>query len=220
MVIVGLKNKIYIPQFIFFALFFSLLFSEIVVEEDEVWGSVEINKLLPHKIELELEQQFRSDDNFQNIYKMFTDVSLSYPLHLFVDIAGKFRLILADDEKEKRYGINIKVDPFDKFYIPSYKIKIQQDYNNNDEPENVVVRNKFTFTFPKWSSFKPNIYYESYHTDEDDGYEYDKFKLSIGVDYTINSEYSFELFYIYKYEFKKKNDEVTNIMGLKFEYTF
>ena len=220
MVIVGSKNIIFIPQLIYFLLFFSFLSSKIVVEDDEVWGSIEINKSLPHKIALELEQQFRSDDNFQNIYKMFTDVSVSYPLHSFVDISGKFRLILADDEKEKRYGINIKVVPFDKFYIPNYKIKIQQDYDHDDEPENMVIRNKFTFSFPKRNSFKPNIYYESYHTDEDEGFKYDKYRLSVGVDYTINSEYSFELFYIYKYEFKKKNDEVTNIMGLKFEYTF
>jgi len=220
MVIVGFKNKISTPQFIYFSLFFSLLSSEVIIEEDEAWGSIEINKSLPHKIELELEQQFRSDDNFQNIYKMFTDVSLSYPLHSFVDISGKFRFIFADDEKEKRYGISIKVDPFDKFYIPNYKIKIQQDYDHNDEPEDMVVRNKFTFSFPKLNSLKPNIYYESYHIDEDEEFVYDKYRLSGGVDYTINSEYSFELFYIYKYEFKKKNDEVTNIMGLKFEYTY
>ena len=109
MVIVGLNDKIPILQFIYFLLFLSFLSSKIV-EDDESWGSIEINKSLPHKIDLELEQQFRSDDNFQNIYKMFTDVSLSYPLHLFVDISGKFRFILADDEKEKRYGISIKVN--------------------------------------------------------------------------------------------------------------
>ena len=221
MVIAGSKNKISTPQFIYFSLFFSLLSSEIITEEDEAWGSIEINKLLPHKIELELEQQFRSDDNFQNIYKMFTDVSVSYPLHSFVDISGKFRFILVDDEKEKRYGISIKVNPFDKFYIPSYKIKIQQDYNPDNEPEEMVVRNKFTISFPKLNSFKPNIYYESYHTYEDEGFEYDKFRLSAGVDYIINSYYSVEFFYIYKGKIKEeKIDEVTNIMGLKFEYTF
>ena len=220
MAIVGFKDKLCTLQFIYFSLFFSLLSSEIIIEEDEVWGSIEINKSLPHEIELELEQQFRSDDNFQNIYKMFTDVSLSYPLHSFVDISGKFRFILADDDKEKRYGISIKVDPFDKFYIPSYKIKIQQDYNHDDEAENMVIRNKFTFNFPKLNSFKPNIYYESYHADEDDGFEYDKYRLSAGVDYILNSYYSVELFYIFKGEIKKKNIKLTNIAGLKFEYTF
>ena len=218
--IAGLKNKISISQFIYFLLFISILSSEIV-EDDETWGSIEINKSLPHKMELEVEQQFRSDDDFQNIYKMFTDMSLSYPLFSFVDISGKIRFIIADDKKEKRYGISIKVDPFDKFYIPSYKIKIQQDYNHNDEPEDMVVRNKFTFSLPKLNSFKPNIYYESYHTNEDEGFEYDKFRLSAGVDYIINSYYSVEFFYIYKGKIKKeKIDEVTNIMGLKFEYTF
>ncbi len=221
MVIVRLKNKISIPQLIYFLLFFSFLSSAIIVEDDEVWGSVEINKSLPHKIELELEQQFRSDDNFQKIYKRFTDISLSYPLFSFVDMSGKIRFILADHKKEKRYGISIKVDPFDKYYIPSYKIKIQQDYNHNDEPEDMVVRNKFTISFPKLNSFKPNIYYELYHTYEDEGFEYDKFRLSAGVDYIINSYYSVEFFYIYKGKIKKeKIDEVTNIMGLKFEYTF
>jgi len=221
MVIAGYKNKISTPQFIYFSLFFSLLSSEIIAEEDEVWGSMEINKSLPYKIELELEQQFRSNDNFQNIYKTFTDVSLSYPLYSFVDIAGKFRFILVDDEEEKRYGISIKVNPFNKFYMPSYKIKIQQDYNPDNEPEEMVVRNKFTFTFPKLNSFKPNIYYESYHTNEDEKFEYDKFRLSAGVDYIINSYYSVEFFYIYKGKIKEeKIDEVTNIMGLKFEYTF
>jgi len=220
MVIIGLKNKISISLFIYFLLFISFLLSEIV-EDDETWGSIEINKSLPHNIELELEQQFRSDDNFQNIYKMITDMSLSYPLFSFVDISGKFRFIFMDDKKEKRYGISIKVDPFNKFYIPSYKIKFQQDYNHVDEPENMVVRNKFTFSFPKMNSFKPYIYYESYHTDEDEIFEYDKFRLSTGVDYTINSFYSVEFFYIYKGNIKEKRiDEVTNIMGLKFEYTF
>ena len=220
MVIVGFKNKISTPQFIYFSLFFSLLSSEVIIEEDEAWGSIEINKSLPHKIELELEQQFRSDDNFQNIYKMFTDVSLSYPLHSFVDISGKVRFILADDDKEKRYGISIKVDPFDKFYIPSYKIKIQQDYNHDDEPENMVIRNKFTFNFPRVNSYKPHIYYESYHADEDKGFEYDKYRLSTGIDCILNSDYSVDLFYIYKGAIKNKKIEVTNIIGLKFEYTY
>jgi len=219
MVTVGLKNKFSIPQFIFFLFFFSFLSSAIAMD-DEIWGSIEINKSLPQKIELELEQQFRSDDNFQYIYKMFTDLSISYPLHSFVDIAGKFRFILADDKKEKRYGISIKVDPFDKFYIPNYKIKIQQDYNHDDEFEDMVVRNKFTFAFRKVNSFKPHIYYESYHTDEDEGFKYDKYRFSAGVDYTVNLYYSVEFFYIYKGVIKKNKIDVTNIIGLKCEYTF
>jgi hypothetical protein len=219
MVIVGVNNKIPIAQFIYLLLLSSIFSSE-TVEDDEGWGSIEINKSLPHNIDLEVEQQFRSDNNFQNIYKMFTDVSVSYPFHSFVDISGKFRFIIADDKKEKRYGISIKADPFDKFFIPSYKIKIQQDYKYDDEPENMVVRHKFTFNCPKLNSFKPNIYYESYYTDEDGGFEYDKYRLSAGVDYTITSDYSVELFYIYKCEIKKNDNEVTNIMGLKFEYTF
>ena len=83
---------------------------------------------------------------------MFTDVSLSYPLHSLIDISGKFRFILADDKREKRYGISIKVDPFDKFYIP-YFLCFGQHEINEYKKNNIKVKNFFKVGSLRTSNF-------------------------------------------------------------------
>ena len=49
---------------------------------------------------------------------------------------------------------------------------------------------------------------------------FDKYRLSVGIEYEIGKNQSIELFYIYKGEIKKSDIEVTNITGLKYEYSF
>ena len=125
MVIARLKNKISIPQLIYFLLFFSFLSSKIIIEDDEVWGSVEINKSLPHKIELELEQQFRSDENFQNIYNMFTDVSLEYATHANATLLPRRALVTIDNNHSVFVVDNGKVK----------KVDISTGFENNEVVE-------------------------------------------------------------------------------------
>ena len=137
-----------------------------------------------------------------------------------MDVSGKFRYTIEDDGNKKRFGCAIKIDPFNKIYIPAYKIKFQQDYNIDNSPTNKTIRNKFSFNFPKIKSIKSNLYYESYHLINNTSLEYDKFRYSFGLDFPVLSRVSAEVFYIYKGSIKKDNIDVNRIWGRKFEYSF
>lgn len=169
---------------------------------------------------MEIEQQFRYDQTLESLYKSFTDISISYPIINSVEISGKFRYIVEGSDNEKRIGCSIKIDSFDKNYIPTYKIKYQQDYDIDNSPINKTIRNKFSFNLPKYKTIKSNFYYESYHLIEDSSLEYDKFRYSFAIDFPISTSVSAEVFYIYKGSIKKNHIDITNIWGSKVEYSF
>lgn len=195
-----------------------LIYPKAVVD-DELWASVEIQKEFS-LIKIEIEQQLRYNEHYSQFHKTFTDFSLSYINLPIVEFSGKFRYIIYDDKEKSRIGVSCTIDPNITFFIPNFKFKVQRDYEKDKDPDDLVIRNKFTFEYPLTEKCIPYTSWEVFHKVEEDSLNYDKYRISIGFEYELSESQSIELFYKYKQELKKSEDEITNIIGLKYEYTF
>ena len=198
----------------------SFLFPSIDIEDNQVWASIEINKDIAKSINIELAHQVRYKGDEGLLDKTISELSLSSDINSEVKISVDYRYAKKDENVETRYGLNLKYDLNGSIFIPSYKIKFQQEYGNNNEPDLFLIRNKLTFDLLEYKSFKSSIYYESYHRNEEDVLRYYKYRLSSELEYSFSSTQAIELFYIYKGVFKKNHIDVTNITGIKFEYSF
>lgn len=198
----------------------SFLFPSIDIEDDQVWASIEINRDIAKSINMELGQQVRYKDGIGLLDKTISELSLSCNINSEVKVSVDFRYAKKDESIETRYGFNLKYDLDESIFNPSYKIKFQQEYDNNNEADLFLIRNKITFDFPEYKDFKSSMYYESYHRNEENIFRYYKYRLSLELEYSFSSTRAIELFYIYKRVFKENHINVTNITGVKFEYSF
>ena len=198
----------------------SLLFPAVEFEENQFWGSIEINKDVIESLNFEVTQQIRYKGDRLVADKNLTDLSLSYDINSKLKFSSDYRYAKKDEKIVNRFGLNLRFDPDINYLIPSYKIKFQNEYNAKNELQEFVIRNKITFKFPIYAKMKSNLYYESYYIDENSRFNYKKYRLSAALEYDFNSKQTLELFYIYKEEMKKKHIEISGITGLKFEYSF
>ena len=210
-------------QFKLSLFFFLFLLSISVVHsksiDDELWTGMELKKKITSKIKLELGQQIRLKDHWSLVHKTLTDLSLSYKILPFVEFSGGYRYNVYEDKEKSRINFDIKID-FNIKYSPSLRFSLEQASEINEEPEDIVVRNKLSFEYPLSKQITPYISYEIFHTIEDESFSYNQFRLGVGIKYEFNKDQSIKLFYIYEENLEKNEIENTNIWGLKYGYSF
>ncbi len=190
------------------------------VEDEEFWYSAEINKKITEKFKVEFERQIRLNDDYSTKYKSLSETSISYQVFPVIELSAKYRYVVKTSKTEERISFGSKFSLSDNWYIPTYKIKLQQDFNEDNLPKDFVLRFKMNFDFPPLFNLNPSIYFESYHTKESNNYNFDKFRISPSVDFCITSQSSLKLFFIYKGEIKDSITEATKIFGTKYEFSF
>jgi hypothetical protein len=102
----------------------------------------------------------------------------------------------------------------------SIKAKLQKDYLNNITPEELVLRNKLSIEYSYLPFFTTYISYELFHQLIQSKLEFEKYRYSIGIEYDISKLTSLKLFYSYNRKLNKNSFEVTNIIGLNYEFLF
>lgn len=211
----NLSNSINI---LLFSLFLSsIIHSEII--ENQQWTSLEISKNISQNIEVNLSQEIRYKNNYDDFNKTFTDLSLSYKLFSSIKFIGQYRYIIYTDKEKKRISFSTKFyNQLFNFNL-SYKLKTQREYEKDESPED-NFRNKLTIKYPLKSFITPFISYELFQIIEDERFTKDKYRTSTGVEIDIYSNQSIEFFYTFNGEFKDTEIEGSHIWGLSYQYSF
>ena len=100
------------------------------------------------------------------------------------------------------------------------RFSLEQASEINEEPEDIVVRNKLSFEFPCSKQSRPYVFYEIFHIIEDESFSYNQFRFGLGIKYEFIKNQSIKFFYTYEKNFEKEVIENTNIWGLKYGYSF
>ncbi len=196
----------------------SLLIPNSVVDE-QLWTSFELEKEISPVLELEAEQQLRLKNQYAEFHKTFTDLSLTYKAISTMEVTGKLRYIRFSDKEEWRTGLSQKFTPDIHSFIPAWKFAVQRDFSKNAPPENFILRNKLIWKTPFTKLFSVSGSYEIFHEKEKKELVFEKYRYSIALERQLKKNQSVELFYTYNGEVKKSEMEVTNIIGVKYEYS-
>lgn len=94
---------------------------------------------------------------------------------------------------------------------------MQKDYINNETPEELVLRNKFSIEYDFLPFLDPYISHEFFHNFTDKKLNFEKYRTSLGIEYDTSNLFSIKLYYTYNGEFDEDEFEIKNIIGMKYE---
>ena len=117
------------------------------VNDDELWAAVEFSKEITSKLELELGQELRLKKYFSEFHKTFTDLSLSYTIFSSIKVSGEYRYIVYGDKEKSRISLSGKFDFKFLNLMPSHRLKLQQETEKGEVPDELELRNKFKIRF-------------------------------------------------------------------------
>jgi len=212
----NIQTKWTFPLFIII-LSLSLIYSK--SNDNELWTGIELKKKITSKLKLELGQQIRMKDNWSQFHKTLTDLSLSYKIVPNIEFSGGYRYLVYNDKEKHRFNFDSKIDLNTK-YSPSLRFRLEQKTELDEEPDDIVARNKVSFEYPLSKQSTPYISYEIFHILVNESFLYNQFRLGFGVKYEFIKKQSIKLFYTYEKNLEKINDIDTHIWGLKYGYTF
>ena len=158
-------------------------------------------------------------DHCSKFHKTFTNISLSYEGISIIELSGGYRYLIYEDKEKYRLNFDSKIEINTK-YSPSFRIRLEQESDLDKDPEELVVRNKLSFSDPISKRSIPYVSYEIFHSLDNGIFSYNQFRIEFGFKYEFIKNQSIKLFYTYEKNLEKKEIVNTNICGLKYGYSF
>ena len=97
-------------------------------------------------------------------------------------------------------------------------MKFQRTYEESETP-NDIARNKFTMEYKISKKIKPYISGEISHLLNYNNYQYDAYRLYIGVNVDLPRKKSVKIFYLFKLEdITRSAQDKTNVIGIAYNF--
>ncbi|WP_288956379.1 DUF2490 domain-containing protein [uncultured Polaribacter sp.] len=200
-----------------------------------LWNSITLDYELNKKWNLGLEGQFRFKENISVIDAYFTEFSGEYKLSKGFRIGAALRYIRENDNKGNIQGyenhFRFHLEAKYKHKIKDLKIGYRLRYQNKNElgvsydegdfvNQNLRFKTSLTYNFKKWS-LDPKFAAEIFHRfqeGKDNGFN--KYRLTFGTDYKIKNYGEIGVYYRFEKQLNVDFPDTTNIIGLKYTYSF
>jgi len=197
----------------------------------ESWKSVNLKYKLDKKWEFDFEGQLRLKNDISEISEYFGEFNAEYSVTKAFKLGAGFRYIWENDnvgaiqgyENHLRYHFDVSY----KHKINDFSLKYRLRYQNKNElgvddnaNKHFRLKTSLGYNFKNWK-LDPKLSAEIYHhseTGEEDGF--DKYRLTLGTEYKFKKSGTIGLFYRIEKELNETIPETTNIIGLKYSYTF
>lgn len=218
---------------------FFLLTANIYSQDDtndfSTWFIIGAEYELNKKWDFGLEQQLRLKNNSSEVDKYFTQLSGDYKLIDNFKLGGALRYIRENDNQGNIQGyenhFRFNIDATYKHKLEKLSIGYRLRYQNKNEMgvskeegdyanQNIRLKTSFKYKISKWPldpKFSAEIF-NRFQKEEENGFN--KYRLTIGTDYKIKNFGKITLFYRYEKEINTEELETTNILALKYIYSF
>lgn len=204
------------------------------VRDLEIWSAATIKWEAAKKLTFELEEQLRLKEDASELDIYFTELGTYYKVnkHFGVGIGGRY--ITENDNKGKKQGnrnhFRYHVDLTYKHKIKRFGLKYRIRYQSKNELgiskeegdyANTNLRFKTALSYNiKKTKWTPTIAGEIFRKKEgEEPVEFNKFRLTTALGYTIKKIGKISLFYRMEKELNNNYPKTTNIMGFKYSYT-
>jgi len=198
--------------------FLVLLFTQTVYGEDaiETWNSVSLETQLFNQFEIGLEQGLRIKDGLSSFKQTFTELTVSYDAFDAIKIFIPVRYAIFDDKTKHRLSLGGSYRYNFKNLTCKYRLKLQRTSENSKSNED-LFRNKISIVYKMNKKIKPFISSEMVHLQDINKYNYDEYRLSLGLNLNLSKKKSLKIFYLYKLEdLTKSNQDRINVFGLAY----
>jgi len=200
------------------------------------WGSsldIGVSKKLTPKLNLSLEEDFRTRNNFSEVERFSTALDLNYKFNNYLKLGGAYNLINYNHEtkgwqvRHRYYFYGTGSFHFDRFTLSlrerfqsTYRVGVKETDTRSNPKLYLRNRLELDYNIAK-SNWKPFISVELYKplNDKVDN-KMDKVKYTVGTDYKINKHNSLEMFYRYNNFIDNDENDGQHIIGLSYMYKF
>ena len=201
----------------------------------ESWNSVNLKYKLNKKWTFDAEVQLRLKDEISEISEYLGELNAQYSVSKAFKLGAGFRYTRENDNVGKVQGyenhFRFHVDATYKHKINDFSIKYRLRYQNKNElglstsegdfaNQHIRFKTSFDYNFKNWKLdpiFSAEIFN---HFEEGEENGFDKYRLTLGTEYKFKNVGTLGLFYRIEKELNETIPETTNIIGLKYSYTF
>ncbi len=211
---------------------FSLAFSQ-NNSDAGMWNTLSFQKEVNKKIFLTLDQEFRLKENYSRLNLFYTNLGIGYKLTKNLKAELVYRAIekyTLDNEFSFRHRISVDVTYKRKLGRVSISNRLRyqaevKDYNTSENGRYAeqFLRHKLELKLDLDKKIVPFISYEAryqvsipYSKRSEYNNEIHRLRYAAGIDYKINSNNTFSIYYLIQNEFYIKNPEHNYILGLQY----
>ena len=199
-------------------LFFLFIQSSFGIDDTQAWTSIGFEKILPHSLTFEFEQEFRLKDQLTTFSQTFSEVSLSYKVFDGLNISIPYRYAVFDDKIKQRLSLGVSYKYSIKPISLKYRAKLQRSYEKDKIPEQ-LIRNKFILQYKLSKKIEPFFSGELFHQSNTNNNQLDEYRVSFGIAVDLPRKSSIKIFYLFKNEdLTKTNPEKINVFSLSFRF--
>ena len=210
---------------------FSFSVSKAQVNDAALWTHISIEKNLSSFFSLELNQEFRLNENISELGTAFTEAGFQYKILNDIRIGASYRFIQRrrlDNSYSFRHQhayfltLRQEIGKFDFIVREKYQSRYS-DINSSDDgkiPED-VLRTRLTIRYDLVKRYAPFISAEFYYQlNNPEGNEIEKLRYQAGLNYELNKYHSFSLAYLIDKEINRNNPWTDYVIDLGYEFTF
>ena len=216
-------------------LFSSLNYAQSADKDWASWSTIGVEYELNNRWSFGLEEQFRLKENFSEVDNFFTQLSAEYKVFKNFKIGVGARYIRNNDNTGNIQGyenyFRFQIDAMYKHEINNFKIGYRLRYQNKNElgvsydegdyaNQNIRFKTSLEYNFKKWKldpKFSAEVF-NKFQEGDDNGFN--KYRLTLGTDYKIKNFGKLGVFYRFEKELNVDFPDTTNILGLKYTYSF
>lgn len=216
-------------------LFSSLNYAQTDDSDWASWSTIGVDYNLNEKWSFGLEQQLRLKENFGNVDRFITELSAAYELFKDFELGAGLRYMRVSDKKDNLQDyenyFRFHFEASYKHKIKNYEIGYRLRYQNKNElgvsyeegdyaSQYIRLNTSLKYNFKNWildPKFSAEIF-NKFQEGKENGFN--KYRLTLGTDYKIKNVGKLGVFYRFQKELNKEYPETTNIVGLKYIYSF
>ena len=199
------------------------------------WNTIGVEYKLNKKWSFGLEEQLRLKENISVVDNYFTQLSADYKLFKGFKLGAGVRYIRDNDNQGNIQGyenhFRFHIDAMYKHEINDFKIGYRLRYQNKNElgvsydegdyaNQNIRFKTSLEYNFKNWKldpKFSAEIF-NKFQEGDDNGFN--KYRLTLGTDYKIKGFGKLGVFYRFEKDLNVDFPDTTNILGLKYTYSF
>ncbi|MGB1247542.1 MAG: DUF2490 domain-containing protein [Chitinophagales bacterium] len=212
------KCLINISFFIGFHLFFVL--GQAQQNDFGLWTGVSLEKELYKKIDLEITEQVRFDNNIGNFDRWINEAGLTYKPFKFYRIGFSYRLVYKE-QGDISHRINL-INQF-KYKINdlslSYRLNLQRYFEANT-PADYTWRNKIAVEYEINKHLTPFVAAELFYNFNYRFNDFNEYRFSAGLKHNIKKRHRLDYVFILNKQFNVEAPDTDLVLKLAYKFTF
>lgn len=185
-----------------------------------LWSNIAVEKEISKKLDIQLEEELRFNQNVTRLKSLLTEVSIKYKFNDYYSLGGSYRLsYFTENRFGNRFTLSNQVKYKIEDFTLNYRLNFQTDISAKD-PIEYKIRNRFGVDYKinkRWAiGMSGELFYSFYYNRN----RFDRYRLAGGVDYKINKHHKISSSILFQQEFNVPRPEKDVILGIGYKYNW